>query len=169
MILLVWSSEKAQECATAVEQAFQTPVHVVPNIEAAREELNHIPFFAVLLDQHLWDGFPSQAELLLQHLGDAAPIIINFAISTTDRVLRDVKSGLDRWTRISHLARRNASAILLSELKDEITAIFLSCGMALRDSGLSPPATEHVRKIEGLAEQIRQKLAAESVASAAHA
>ena len=170
MILLVWSSEKAPECARAIEQAFQNPVRVVPHLDAAVEELRKIPFLAVILDQHLWDGFPPRVDLLLQHLGDAVPVIVNFAISTTERVVRELKEALDRWTRITQLARRGASAILMSELKDELTAWFLSCGIALHEPVLNATAAEQLKRIEGIAKRMRQKLSEPGVlAGAAHA
>ena len=170
MILLVWSSEKAQQCAVAIEQAFHSPVRVVGNLDAASEELRNFAFVAVLLDQHLWDCYPSKAELLLRHVGDAVPIIVNFAISATERVVRSLESGLEHWTRTTQRARRHASAILVSEFKDELTALFLSCGLALQEPTLSPCATDQLRKIEGIAKQIRQKLVeSESLTVAAHA
>jgi len=97
---------------------------------------------------------------------------VNFAISAVDRVIRAVRAALDHRTRETHLARQNACAVLRAELKDDVTALLLSCGIALQEASLTEEVAERVRKIEEVANHIRRKLLAseaEPSSSAAHA
>ncbi len=170
MILLVWSSEKAPGCATAIEQEFHCSVRIACNLESACEELKSAVFFAVVIDQHLCDGFPGKAEFLLQHLGEAMPVVVNFAICSTERVVRTLRTSLGQYTRTMQLARQNACATLIAELKDELTALFMACGIALQEPTLSAPVAEQVKRIEAIARQMREKLGHSArLAEAAHA
>jgi hypothetical protein len=172
MILLIWSSERAQDCAKAVEQAFQQPVRIVSSLEQASEELMAGTFSAVLLDQWACETTPAKADFVFQHLGGAVPVTVNFAISAVDRVVRAVRTALEHRNRETHLARQNACAILRAELKDDVTALLLSCGIALQEPTLTETAAERVKMIEEVANQIRRKLLAsegDQASCAAHA
>jgi len=172
MILLIWFSERAQDCAMAIDHAFQQPVRIVSSMEQASEELMSSAFSTVLLDQWLCEATPAKADFLFQHLGSAVPVTVNFAISAVDRVVRAVRTALEHRNRETHLARQNACAILRAELKDDVTALLLSCGIALQEPTLTETAAERVRTIEQVANQIRRKLLAsegDQVSCAAHA
>src|SRR5690348_3507653 len=99
MILLIWSSERAHDCAKAMEHALQQPVRIVPTLEEGCQELQSDTFSAVLLDQWLCEAAPAKADFLFQHLGGAVPIPVNFAISAVDRVVRAVRAALEHRTR----------------------------------------------------------------------
>ena len=172
MFLLVWSSEKAQQCARVLEHDFNEPVRIVPNFDQAREELNTNAFSAVLLDQLLYEAWPSQAEFVFQHLGSAAPVIVNFGISTTDRVVRTVHTSLEQRRREMQIARQQACVALNAELKDNVTALLLSCGMGLQDQLLPAHTAEQIRRIQEIAKNMQRKLLGEDVkemTTAAHA
>ncbi len=57
------------------------------------------------------------------------------------------------------VARHTARLGLRNELKDDVTALLLSCGMALDDAALNAAAVARVKVIEGVANQIKNKLA----------
>ena len=171
MILLVWSSERSRDCAKALELAFQQPVHTVDQFEQACENLKSNTFAAVLVDQSLCENAPGQADFLFQHLGGAVPVLVNFAISGVDRVVRTTRAALEHRVRETFLARQNARAVLRSELKDDVTALLLCCGIATQERGLTEAASQRLRQIEEIANEIRRKLLAadEKQATAAHA
>jgi hypothetical protein len=158
MILLIWQSERAEECARVLEREFEQPVRIASNLQQAHEELKGSTFSAVLLDQWLYEGSPAKADFVFQHVGSAAPVIMNFAISAIDRVARTLRTALEQRRREMQVARRNASNVLTSELKDDLTALFLSCGIALQDPTLTSHAAEQLRRIEEIGKQIQQKL-----------
>jgi hypothetical protein len=49
---------------------------------------------------------------------------------------------------------------LRNELKDDVTALLLSCGIALGDPELNEPAVARVKRIEEVANRIKDRLTA---------
>jgi len=123
-------------------------------------ELKSGGFSAVLLDQWIYENTPAKADFVFQHVGSAAPVIVNFAISSTDRVVRTVRTCLEQRNRETQVARRQACLALRAELKDELTALALCCGTCLQDPALTPHAVERIKHIEEIGHEIEQKLQA---------
>ena len=172
MLLLAWSSDKAQQCARALEQEFDEPVRIASSLEQASQELKANDFSAVLLDQFLCEAWPSQADFVFQHVGSATPVIVNFAISAMDRIVRTVRASLEQSKREMQMARRQACSALNADLKDDLTALLLSCGLELQDQALPAHAAEQLRRIEAIAKDMQQKLLGVDVkemTTAAHA
>lgn len=160
MILLIWSSDKAQSCANIIEKAFQRPVRVVASLSEACERLQSEEYSAVLIDQWITEGEPGQADYLFHHLGTAAPVFVNFGISGIERIIRELRAAFNRRARETMLARHHARIALRDEMKDDLTALLLSCGVALAEPGLNDTLTTRLRNIEEAANRIRFKLAA---------
>lgn len=158
MILLIWSSERAHDCAQAIESAFQRPVRVVPNLQQACEHLQREEYSAVLIDQWITEAEPGQADFLFHHLGTAALVFVNFGISGMERIVRELRAAFNRRGRETMLARHNARVALRNELKDDVTALLLSCGIALNEPGLGEPILARLRTLEEIANQIKEKL-----------
>ena len=161
MILLIWSSERAAGCAQTIEGALDQPVRTVSSLDQACEELKSGSFSAVLLDQWIYENTPAKADFVFQHLGSAAPVIVNFAISSIDRVVRTARTCLEQRNREIQVARRQACLALRGELKDELTALALCCGTCLQDPALTPKAAERIKHIENIGHEIEHKLQAE--------
>src|SRR5438874_11646415 len=122
MILLITASSKVQECAKALEEASEQKVKVTSSLPLAIVDVRAQEFSAVVIDQSLVDGNPSEADVLIQHLGMAIPVYVNFAISGLERVVRELRAALCRRKRESLLARKEAERALRSELKGTVTA-----------------------------------------------
>jgi hypothetical protein len=56
-----------------------------------------------------------------------------------------------------------------AELKDDVTALLLSCGIALSEPGIPSSTKSHLEKIEGLAKHMKEKLAVPNEEKAAAA
>jgi hypothetical protein len=160
MILLIWSSERAAECAKSIQQTFQQPVCIVSSLQRGCEQLQSHSFFAVVLDQGIAEAEPGQRDFLFQHLAGAVPVLVNFGISGLDRILSEVRAALNRRMRENILARREVTLAFRNELKDDLTALLLSCGIALGEPTLSETASQRVRRIEEVANRMREKLMA---------
>ena len=158
MILLIWSAERAVECAQVIERTLDQPVRIVSNLDNACEELKSGMYSAVLVDQWIYENSPSKADFVFQHLGSAAAIIVNFAISANDRVVRTVKTSLEQRRREMEMARRQACSALNLELKDELTALALCCGSCLDDPTLPAAAVEQLKRIDQIGKEIERKL-----------
>ena len=159
MILLIWSSDRAHDCAKAIEDTFQQRVHVAATIQDACEHLQLEEYSAVLVDQWLTETEPGQADFLFHHLGTAAPVFVNFGISGVERILRELRAAFNRRGRETMLARHTARLALRNELKDDVTALLLSCGIAMDDPSLSEAAVTRLKKVEEADNQLKSKLA----------
>jgi hypothetical protein len=160
MILLISSLAKIHECARALQQAANEPVTVCSSSIEAVAHLQAEEFTAVMFDQQLLDSDPDDGRAVLKHLGTAAPVYVNFAISGTGRVVRDLRSALQRHKRELAAAKRQAEQTLRSEFNNTVTALLLSCEMALQVPELPALAEARIHDVESLAKQMSTRLEA---------
>jgi hypothetical protein len=158
MILLITSLARAQDCAKALEETAAELVQVAATLGQAVAQLQAHEFSAVVIDQLLLDAEPDDVETIVKHLGSAVPVYSNFAISGIERVSRELRSALHRRKRELLAARKEAEQTLRSELKDTITALLLSCEMALDVPNLPLFAETKMRTVDALAKEMRTKL-----------
>lgn len=160
MILLTTSLSKAQECASAIQNAFNEPVVVAGSLHEAAERLQAQAFSVVLFDQLLLDAEPDDGEAALRHLGSAFPVYMNFAVTGVDRMIRDLRSAMRRRKQDLTAAREEAEHLLHHELKDKITALLVSCEIALQAPDLPAGARGKMNSVYEIAQQLRGKLEA---------
>ena len=158
MILLITSLAKAQDCAAALKEVTGEPVQVAATLHEAVTQLQTHEFSAVVLDQLLLDAEPDDVETIFKHIGTAVPVYSNFAINGIERVSRELRSALHRRKRELLSARQGAEQDLRSELKGTITALLLSCEMALGVPNLPLLAETKMRAVDALAREMRAKL-----------
>ncbi len=132
MILLITPSAKVQECAKALEEATAESLQIAPSLRQAAAHLRSDEYSVVVLDQFLVEAEPEESDLILQHVGSAVPMYANFAISGIDRVARELRAAVNRHKREVGMARQSAEHMLRSELKGTLTALMLSCELALQ-------------------------------------
>jgi hypothetical protein len=158
MILLITSLAKAPDCAKALQEVTAEPVQVAGNLREAVAQLQAHEFSAVVLDQLLLDAEPDGVETIFKHMGSAVPVYSNFAISGIERVSRELRSAVHRRKRELLIARQEAERDLRSELRGTITALLLSCEMALGVPNLPLVAETKMRAVDALAKEMRAKL-----------
>ncbi len=158
MILLITAIAKAQDCAGALQEVTAEPVQVAASLHDAVSQLQAHEFSAVVLDQLLLDAEPDDVETIFKHIGTAVPVYSNFAISGIERVSRELRSAIHRRKRELLIARQEAEQDLRSELKGTITALLLSCEMALSVPNLPLLAETKMRAVDTLAREMRAKL-----------
>jgi hypothetical protein len=158
MILLITAIAKAQHCAAALQEVTAEPVQVAATLHEAVAQLQAHEFSAVVLDQLLLDAEPDDVETIFKHISTAVPVYSNFAISGIERVSRELRSAVHRRKRELLTARQEAEQDLRSELKGTITALLLSCEMALGVPNLPLLAETKMRAVDTLAREMRAKL-----------
>ena len=158
MILVTTSLSAAQKCASALEEATAEPTVVAATLSDALVKLQAQEFSAVVFDQLLLDAEPDEAEVVLKHLGGAVPVYLNFAVSSQDRVTRELRAALSRRNREVLVAKREAEQALRHELNEKLTALTLSCEMALQVPGLPELAETKMQAVDALAKEMREKL-----------
>ncbi|MGH9499084.1 MAG: hypothetical protein ACRD3L_08060 [Terriglobales bacterium] len=154
MILLITSVAKAKECASGLQEATHEPVTVCAALQEAIQELNEKEFSAVIFDLLMLDAQPDEGETALKHLGSAVPVYVNFAIAGIPRVARELRWALQRRKAEILAAKTDAAQSLRHELRDTVTALLLSCEMALQVPELPPPAQTKMQVVEALAKEV---------------
>lgn len=158
MILLITPSARAQQCADALQAASNEIVQVAATLSQAATQLRTQEYVAVVMDQLALEAEPDDSEVVMQHIGAAIPVYVNFAISGTERVVRELRAALHRRQKEALLARQWAEQTLRGELNGTVTALLLSCEMALQAPSLPSTAEAKIRAACGLAQEIRNKL-----------
>lgn len=158
MILLVTPSARIKECAQSLESATSHPVHTATSLQEAGSRLREQEYAAVILDQFLVEAEPEEGEQIIQHFATATPVYTNFAISGIPRVVRDTRTALARRRREEQAARQSAERAVWNELREDVTALLLSCDLALAVPGVPEPAAEKLRSVHELACHIRGRI-----------
>lgn len=158
MILLITPTAKVQECANSIVEATDEKVQVAGSLRHAASQLRAQEYSAIVIDQSLVEAEPDDSELIVQHFGSAIPVYVNFAISGVGRVVRDLRIALSRRNREVVVARKAAEQALRSELKGSVTALLLSCEMALKVPNLPESAESKLRRVQELAGEVRSKI-----------
>ncbi len=91
MILIIWASDRAKECALSIEHALQEPVQVATSLHEGCDRLRAGEYSAVVVDQWI-TGEPEPTNVLFEHLGTAVPLFVNFGISGVERILRELRT-----------------------------------------------------------------------------
>jgi hypothetical protein len=158
MILLISSLREANACKRALEDASGEPAQLCSDLHEAVACLATQEFSAVVLDQLLLDAQPDEADAVFKNLGSAVPVYVNFAIAGIARVVRELRSALQRRKREVLAAKQDAQQVLRHELNDTVTALLLSCEMALRVPDLPEQAESKMHDVEALAREVSAKL-----------
>lgn len=160
MILLITPSSRILDCVRALKSALGQPVESAATLSAATSALRAQEFSVVVVDQFLLDADPDGSEQMLQHLGGAVPLYVNCAISGVERVVREVRTALNRRQREERILRMSAEKAVWNELRETVTAMLLSCDLVLTGSEVPPSAAEKIQAIHELANTIRARLEA---------
>jgi hypothetical protein len=158
MILLITSSARGQECADTLNAATGREVHWARTLQEASSRLREQTYSAAVIDQFLLETEPEEADQMIEHLGTAFPVYVNFAISGLDRLVRDVRVALHRRKREETVARRAVLDQLHSEMTETLTAMLLSCELAISTPEMPNSAAEKIRAIDSYARDLRLRL-----------
>jgi hypothetical protein len=161
MILVITPSARGQECATTLKDATGEETQWAEDLHQAFLRLREQQYSVVVLDQFLLENEPGESDHLLDLLDTAFPIYLNFAVSSMQRLLREVRSALHRRQHEQVQARRSIEQQVHSEMFESLTTMLLSCELAMAVPGVPPPAAEKIRLIDNLARDLRMRLGAE--------
>jgi hypothetical protein len=158
MLLVITPSAKARGCAQAIQQVTSEETHIAATSSQALAQLRAREYVAVLIDQAFLEKEPVESDMVLEHIGAAVPVHVNFAVNGMERVARELRAALRRHTKQVLLVRQEVQQALRNELKGTITALLLSCEMALQVPDLQSGAANRMRTVHELAQEIRLKL-----------
>ena len=158
MILIITASARGQQCVDALKAATNNEVQWAQSLQQAAANLRQQTYSAAVIDQFLLETEPEESDQMLEHLGTAFPVYVNFAVTGLDRLVREVRSALHRRKREETAARRAVEDQLRSEMGDTLTALLLSCELAMSIPGVPAPAAEKIQTIDTLAREPRVRL-----------
>jgi hypothetical protein len=158
MILLITSSARGQEFADSLDAATSLNTQWAHNLHEANLCLREQTYSAAVIDQFLLETEPEESDQMIEHLGTAFPVYINFAVTGMERLVREVRSALHRRKREESAARRAVEDQMRSEMSETLTAMLLSCELAMSVPGVPMPAAEKIRAIDNLARELRGRL-----------
>jgi hypothetical protein len=158
MILVITPTARGQECANALQLATGRQAHWAQNLQVAVARLREETFSAAVIDQFLLETEPLESDQMIEHLGTAFPVYLNFAVTGMDRLIREVRSALHRRKREEAAAHSAVVEQMRSEMSETLTAMLLSCELAMSVPDIPSPATEKIRAIDNLARELRLRL-----------
>ena len=158
MILLITSSASGAQCAESLQAATGQETHWAQTLQEAATRLREQTYSAAVIDQFLLETEPDESDQMIEHLGTAFPVYLNFAVTGMERLVREVRSALHRRKREEDAARRAVAEQMHSEMRDTLTAMLLSCELAMSVPDVPRPAVEKIRVIDNLARELRLRL-----------
>jgi hypothetical protein len=94
MTLLITPSARGPESAATLQDSTGKETHWAENLQKAVARLREQVYSAVVIDQFFLENESAQSDQVLEHLGTAFPVYLNFAISGVERLVREVRSAL---------------------------------------------------------------------------
>jgi hypothetical protein len=158
MILLITPSATGPECAKCLYAETSQETHWAQSLQEGSTRLREQAYSAAVIDQFLLETEPEESNQMIEHLGTAFPVYINFAVTGRDRLLREVRSALHRRKREETAALRAVVEQINSEMRESLTAMMLSCELAMSVPDVPHPAAEKIRIIDDLARAMRLRL-----------
>lgn len=158
MILLITPQSRGPECADALFAATSQETHWAPTLQEAATRLRQQTYSAAVIDQFLLETEPEESDQMVEHLGTAFPVYVNFAVTGMARLVREVRSALHRRKREEATARQLVAEQMNSELRETLTAMLLSCELAMSVPNIPAPAVDKIRAIDNFARELRLRL-----------
>lgn len=157
-VLLVTAIAGAENCAAAIGRQLGTSVELAQNRRAALAALRRREYSVIVLDESMAESDPAGTEVLWQQAGLAIPIQVNLGISGCNRVLREVRSALQRRERELLLAMRAASRAMEGEMNTTLTGLLLQTQLALAEPALPTHVAAKLQQVVELAGTLRNQL-----------
>src|SRR5579859_4012582 len=158
MILLITPSANGQQCADSLYSATGQETHWAQTLQEGSTRLREQIYSAAVIDQFLLETEPVESDQMIEHLGTAFPVYVNFGVTGMERLVREVRSALHRRKREESAARRSVVEQVSSEMRETLTALLLSCELAMSVPNVPNPAAEKIKAIDNLARELRLRL-----------
>ena len=157
-VLMITGISGAENCAASIAKQLGFAVEIAPSRRAGLTALRRREYTIVVVDTSVAESDPEGAELLWKHTGLAIPLEINFAISGSNRLVREVRAALVRREQEQALAMRAAATAMESELRDTVAGLLLQSQLALSEPSVPPQIAVKLRAVAELAGSLRQQL-----------
>ena len=157
-VLMISMMDGAENCARVLSDQLQVNVELATSRKAGLTALRCGVFGVVVLDESLVESDPAWGNLVWESAGMALPLQVNFAISGSVRLGRELKAALARREGEHQQAWRAATRQLENELKSSVTGLMLESELALLEPAMSPALEPKLRHLVELAGNLRERL-----------
>jgi hypothetical protein len=158
-LLLVAPALLAEPVVDALRLRLDIEVELVPTTRAAMASLRRNEYGLILLEESLTTADPEAADLIYRAAAGSVLLELNFVLTNTERVVRQVRYALARREQDRNYARTAVVSQLNSELNSTLTGLLLESQLALREA--QPALQPKLRTIVGLAADLRHRLETE--------
>ncbi len=156
--LIITGISGADHCAASLSKQLGLPVEVASSRREGLAALRRREYSIVVIDEPVAESSPEGAEMLWKQAGLAIPLQLNFAISGTDRILREVRAALQRREHEQQLAMRAANTAIENDLRDAVAGLLLHSQLALAEPLLSSHLAAKLQTVAELAGNLRTRL-----------
>lgn len=157
-ILLISAMNGARNCADSLSRQLDFAVDVAMDRKDGITLLKRQSYAVVIVDESIVEADARGAEILWRYSGLAIPLQINFALSGTARLARDVRAALNRREQEHVLAMRAAASTIEGQLRSTVTGLLLQSELALAEPAISGNVATKLKLVIELAGSLRHQL-----------
>jgi hypothetical protein len=157
-VLLVTAAQMAQTCAEDIAAALDCTVELAESRKSAIALLRRQEFSAVVVDDALAEADLAGADQLFSAAGMAVPMQVNFAISSSARVIRELRAALYRRQADEARARTAVESNLQAELGSALTGMVLELDLLRSGQDFPPAFRNRLVQLTNLTTELRRKL-----------
>ena len=165
-VLIISTMEGAENCAHAVEEQVHASVEVASTRQAALLALRRQEFSIVVVEESLAESDAAWAAQIWELSGLAFPLQVNFAISGSARVAREIKAAFARRAGEQAIARQSVARDIENELKSSVTGLLLESELVLREPSVTAALRPRLRHLVEHASALKERLRGASEAAA---
>lgn len=155
-VLIIAPESAAQLAADSIGAELDATLEVATSRRSGLSLLRRQEYDLILLDETLAAADPETAGVLYQTAAMAIVLEINFAITSTSRIVRQMKAALQRRSREQQQARTFAARALQDELSGALAGLLLESQLALREA--APAQVPKLQHLVELADDLRNRL-----------
>ena len=159
-VLIIATIAGAENCGRVIAEQLALQIEVATTRRAGLQALRLGTYAVVVVEESLVEADPLWADLVWKHAGLAMPVQVNFGISGSARLAREVRAALLRRDSERVIARRAAAQEIENELKSSVTGLLLESELALREVSGSKSLDIKLRHLVELASTLRARLRA---------
>jgi hypothetical protein len=157
-ILLISAMTGVQNCAANLSNQLSSSVDIAIDRKDGIALLKRQPYSVVIVDESIAEADARGAELLWRYAGLAIPLQVNFALSGTARLARDIRAAISRREQEQALAMRAAASSIEGQLKSTMTGLLLQSELALAEPAISGSVATKLKLVIELAGSLRHQL-----------
>lgn len=157
-VLLVTAASTAQQCASEIAAALECTVELAESRKSAVAMLRQQEFSAVVIDDALAEADLAGTDQLYSAAGMAVPLQVNFAISSSARVIRELRAALYRRQADEARARTAAESNMQADLGSALTGMVLELDLLRSGQDFPPAFRERLAQLTNLTTELRRKL-----------